>query len=382
MDALHTTSPIADPRTVVAVAIPDSQLWGEEEEQVYILQQLPGKPANRHGKKRTVLVLWIIAIVAVAAISVGVTCGLGKCSGDDDRAAEMLALINNITLSDQTLQYPALGTMTPEEEALAWLIKNDPLQLDVSTDAERIRQRYALLTLSFHLTEESQMELPRDWLENNHECTWGRITCAANNIVDSIDLALKNLQGRIPDDLGLLTALASLDLNYNSLNGTIPSSLGQLTALQTLVLGSNLFYGTIPSSLGLLTALTSLDLSYNELNGTIPDDLGLLTELTYLGLSLNALNGTIPSSLGLLTALTFLDLSNNSLNGKIPRSLGLLTELNYLVLSYNSLIGTISVVRAVLLLSWWSPGLRSGTRDESRDRVVVDLLVAAERPSS
>ena len=178
------------------------------------------------------------------------------------------------------------------------------------------------------------MELPRDWLENNHECTWGRITCAANNIVDSIDLALKNLQGRIPDDLGLLTALTSLDLNYNSLNGTIPSSLGQLTALQTLVLGSNLFYGTIPSSLGLLTALTSLDLSYNELNGTIPNDLGLLTELTYLGLS------------------------------------------------YNSLIGTISVVRAVLLLSWWSPGLRSGTRDESRDRVVVDLLVAAWRPSS
>ena len=81
VDALHTTSPIADPRTVVAVAIPDSQLWGEEEEQVYILQQLPGKPANRHGKKRTVLVLWIIAIVAVAAISVGVTCGLGKCWG-------------------------------------------------------------------------------------------------------------------------------------------------------------------------------------------------------------------------------------------------------------------------------------------------------------
>ena len=81
VDALQPTSPIADPRTVVAVAIPDSQLQGEEEEQVYILQQLPGKVTNGHGKKLTVLVLWIIAVAVVAAISVGVTCALGKCWG-------------------------------------------------------------------------------------------------------------------------------------------------------------------------------------------------------------------------------------------------------------------------------------------------------------
>ena len=40
MDGLQAPSLADDPRTVVAVAIPDSQLDGEEHE-VYVLQRLP-----------------------------------------------------------------------------------------------------------------------------------------------------------------------------------------------------------------------------------------------------------------------------------------------------------------------------------------------------
>ena len=108
--------------------------------------------------------------------------------------------INNITLSNQTLQYPAVGIPTPEEEALAWLIEEDPAQLNVSMGAERIRQRYALLTLWFHQPSSTQIKLI-DWLSID-ECKWelGADPCTASGVVDGIDLRRDNLQGRIPDD--------------------------------------------------------------------------------------------------------------------------------------------------------------------------------------
>ena len=145
---------------------------------------------NCKTKRWTLLVLAMIA-VAVATIGVGVTCGLGKCSGrsteptsqptsqptfnptsqpptsastfDPVRAAQVVDFLNNITLSNQTLQYPAIGIPTPEEEALAWLIEEDPAKLNVSMGAERIRQRYALLTLWFRQPSLTQIKL-FDWL--------------------------------------------------------------------------------------------------------------------------------------------------------------------------------------------------------------------------
>ena len=145
---------------------------------------------NCKMKRRTLLVLAMIVVV-VAGVSVGVPCGLGYCSGspteptsqaastptleptsqpptsaptpDPVRVAEVVDFINNITLSNQTLQYPAVGIPTPEEEALAWLIEDDPAHLNVSMGAERIRQRYALLTLWFRQPSLTQIKL-FDWL--------------------------------------------------------------------------------------------------------------------------------------------------------------------------------------------------------------------------
>ena len=72
--------------------------------------------------------------------------------------------------------------------------------------AERIRQRYALLTLWFRQPTSTQIKL-FDWLSID-ECNWELAPdpCSAG-VVDAIDLRRRNLQGRIPDDLGLLTAL-------------------------------------------------------------------------------------------------------------------------------------------------------------------------------
>ena len=79
VDVLQAPSLTDDPRTVVAVAIPDSQLQGEEQE-VYMLQRLPAnQPQEENGRgmmKRQTLFILTTIVVAVAAISLGVTCGL------------------------------------------------------------------------------------------------------------------------------------------------------------------------------------------------------------------------------------------------------------------------------------------------------------------
>ena len=48
--------------------------------------------------------------------------------------------------------------------------------------------------------------------------------------------------------------------------------------------GNNL-QGRIPSEFSLLTALTHLNLAKNELNGLIPTEFGLMTNLRFLNLS-------------------------------------------------------------------------------------------------
>ncbi len=79
--------------------------------------------------------------------------------------------------------------------------------------------------------------------------------------------------------------------------------------------------GKIPSNLGKLTALEHLDLSINDLNLEIPAELGGLTNLVFLDLHVNNLTGEIPASLGRLQKLEKLYLAGNELTGCIPQSL-------------------------------------------------------------
>jgi Leucine rich repeat len=96
------------------------------------------------------------------------------------------------------------------------------------------------------------------------ECTWQDVKCDDDGRVTALFLFKKNVQGRIPDDLGLLTAMTSLDLSNNTLSGTIPSSFGRLTAMTSLELRFNQMTGTIPSTFAAMTSLVNGNLDGDD----------------------------------------------------------------------------------------------------------------------
>lgn len=87
---------------------------------------------------------------------------------------------------------------------------------------------------------------------------------------------------------GYVTRLVLDDLN---LNGTIPQSLGLLTHMEYLSLGDNSLNGVLPESISLLVKLKYMDLRSNYLSGWLPDVFQDATSLETLKLrkSLSAL---------------------------------------------------------------------------------------------
>ncbi len=178
---------------------------------------------------------------------------------------------------------------------------------------------------------------------------WRGVTTNAEGRVTALDLY--GLGGRLPAQLGDLTALRALTVTWHylysrSLTGSLPAALGQLEALQELriegdAVGGEGLQGSIPPALGQLARLRVLDLSGQALQGSIPPTLGQLTDLRILDLRSNDLQGPIPPALGQLTDLRILDLASNDLQGSIPPALGLLTALQRLSLSDNDLMGPI-----------------------------------------
>jgi len=90
-------------------------------------------------------------------------------------------------------------------------------------------------------------------------------------ILTLIDLSCNNLEGPIPEEIGVLKSLNSLNLSHNAFTGRIPPSLGKLSKLESLDLSSNKLSGEIPMQLANnLTFLSVLNLSFNQLVGPIP----------------------------------------------------------------------------------------------------------------
>ncbi|KAF9667522.1 hypothetical protein SADUNF_Sadunf15G0031900 [Salix dunnii] len=188
-------------------------------------------------------------------------------------------------------------------------------------------------------------------------------------------LALNNLDGIIPDELGRLSALDLLNLYSNNLSGMVPEQLynisslntlslaeNQLTGplpryigstlpnLQNLYLGRNQFFGHIPESFVNCSGLVDIDLAYNALTGPIPNNLGNLQNLERINFGSNPLGDENGSDLTFLTSLT--NCSNlrlvcfykNRLTGVLPISIAnLSTNLYWLQLHTNYLTGNIPV---------------------------------------
>ncbi|KAI3958238.1 hypothetical protein MKW92_030164 [Papaver armeniacum] len=85
-----------------------------------------------------------------------------------------------------------------------------------------------------------------------------------------LDLSCNNLEGNIPEEIGLLKGLSTLNLSHNRFSSVIPQSVGSMNGLESLDLSFNRLSGLIPYSLTSMNSLERLNLSYNSLSGRIP----------------------------------------------------------------------------------------------------------------
>lgn len=283
---------------------------------------------------------------------------------------------------------------SPESLALQWLLLEDPLQLDASSEADQfqVSQRYALMTLWYN--SDFTWANETNWLQGQ-ECDWYGISCISlvapsqagaeisrsgsttMQVVTRINMEGNNVQGNIPPDLGLLSFVTSLNLADNVIEGTIPEALTQMISLEELLLDRNLLSMDISTYdfSPLAPSLELLDLSNNGIIGALPSSLWTLTSLELLVLDNNRLTGTISSDVGQLTELSkwigdsslseawsssnsqpFLSsfaaritAGGNQLSGGLPTSLSSLPNLEVVWLFKNELSGP--------LLGEWAPSL-------------------------
>jgi Leucine-rich repeat (LRR) protein len=239
-----------------------------------------------------------------------------------------------------------LDILTPRGMAFDWLVNNKEANPDLTAQSEYTKvQRYALATL-YYSTGGDTWSNKTNWLSNLDACQWwsgsGSGCGVFSNNITILDLDDNNVQGVLPNDLGLLTSLTAISIRNPTsstpdIGGSLPSSLGLLTSLTSLVLTGNLFSGNVPTELSSCTMLESVDLGNNNLNGGIPTSFASLSKLSMLNLEGNYLAGEPdPTIFEGITGLVDLNLQGNRLTS-IPTSIMRLTQLQNLNLGSNLL---------------------------------------------
>jgi Leucine-rich repeat (LRR) protein len=171
---------------------------------------------------------------------------------------------------------------------------------------------------------------------------WQGLTCVSTGDgCQLVELALPaySLEGTLPSEIGLMTALEVISLELNILHGEIPAQFGQLTLLFELYLFYNFFTGHISTTLGNLVRLQELEFHNNHISGPIPSELGRLTALVELSAYSNRLTSSIPSELGQWQSATSIGVYENEMSGSLPSELGQLSLLQYLYLYQNNFTG-------------------------------------------
>ncbi|MCY3601193.1 MAG: Ig-like domain-containing protein [Gemmatimonadetes bacterium] len=234
------------------------------------------------------------------------------------------------------------------------------------------------------------------WLEGETVGEWYGVTADSIGRVAALDLRRNGLTGRLPGQLGDLTAMTRLRLDGNALSGSLPLSLTAvpleefryadtelcvpadaafrewLSGIATHDTGTEcgplserdilarlydaaggrswrnddnwLTRAPLSDWYGVETVdgqVSALRLSENGLAGIIPAELGSLAGLQVLELADNDLAGRLPATLGRLRGLRSLALRGNRLTGRVPVELGSLFGLERLDLAVNALTGPI-----------------------------------------
>lgn len=329
---------------------------------------------NRKFQAITILVVVVILVAVIVPVVLVTQNGSKATTSSSPNPAPTPQLVDTDTASTEFLEKlkPLLSNDSldallndidsPQSQSLKWLLERSNFQ---EWPFHRQVQRYAMATIYYAMGGPLWI-YRHNWLSNETECQWFQRGSKEKNFCDDgttsllfLNQSANALNGKIPDEIGLLSSLTILDLSQNRITGTLSTAFSSLTALTTLSLNNNLMTGTVPRELFSLSTLKSLRLYSNKFSGTMPTELGLLTELRIL--IHTSFNGTVPSELGSMTLLTTLSLYGSSLTGTLPSELGALTALTYLDLSGHSFYGTLPTELGTSLIASTQLGLSYGS---------------------
>jgi Leucine-rich repeat (LRR) protein len=173
--------------------------------------------------------------------------------------------------------------------------------------------------------------------------TWFGVLVNPSGCLTSLELRNNQLNGNIPNSIGLFDSLSNLYLSNNQLRDTIPNVFSNLKKLFEVDLSNNQLSGFIPNSITACTALAELRLNNNQLRGSIPSNIGNLQKLNLLLLNNNILTGRIPSSLSQIPILTVLELQSNQITDTIPTDVVKKNSLYVLKLDNNLFYGCLPI---------------------------------------
>ncbi|VEU38701.1 unnamed protein product [Pseudo-nitzschia multistriata] len=213
-----------------------------------------------------------------------------------------------------------LNINTPQGMAYSFLLEEEPSFICSPT----LMQRYGLSTFYFATNGDSWTN-NLGWLTGVQECNWFGVKCNEGLFATSLNLALNNANGIIPNEISAVSTLQKVDLFSNSITGKLPNRLSRLSSLVTLDLQDNLLTGdAFPRGITSLERLVSYRISNNQLTGSISADITSLRRLKELWAGNNMISGSIPSNIGDLRDLKTVYVNNNALTGRIPSELGLI----------------------------------------------------------
>ena len=173
--------------------------------------------------------------------------------------------------------------------------------------------------------------------------TWFGVFVNASGCLTGLELRNNQLNGNIPNSIGLFDSLTNLYLSANQLKDTLPNVFGNLKKLYEVDLSNNQLSGFIPNSITECTALAELRFNNNLLRGSIPNNIGNLKKLNLLLLNNNILTGRLPSSLSQIPILTVLELQSNQLADTIPADVVKKSSLYVLKLDNNLFYGCLPI---------------------------------------
>uniref|UniRef100_A0A7S2N1H4 L domain-like protein n=1 Tax=Helicotheca tamesis TaxID=374047 RepID=A0A7S2N1H4_9STRA len=319
-----------------------------------------------------------ICVVAVCAIALIVSLSIffaKKAGGDGDRKPMMMTPEERLAKSRAFLStLPIEGSEealadrnSPQSRALAWLARDDPLQLEIpsppnraldssssdsgssgdsdsSDDSESeakiafdvhsqlFMNRYIMAVLYFS-TGGEQWAFDFNFLTEKPTCRWMSmfqtsrgvqfavgVVCDAEENIISLWIPNNAMSGELPfAEITQLTSLRMLAFQLNrDLTGTIPDSISQLTNLEMLALSDNQFSETLPASMEKMTSLASIMLDDNLLSGEITPIISL-PNLEVVYLEDNFFDGQLDESyFSEAIELKHIDMSDNDFTGQLP----------------------------------------------------------------